>query len=144
MKSSSFLPLLLCLALPGCALLGITTKVKVAHELVSLDNGAHYREVLVGEGPAVTTGQTITIDYVGFLADGSIFDSSIQRGVPIDLTLGMAPLAGWNTGILGMRVGGQRNLCLPPELAYGEAGIEGLIPPNETLVFEISLLSIAE
>jgi peptidylprolyl isomerase len=142
MKALSILLALTCLPLSGCSLFGYTTKVKVDHQLVILENGIEYREVMLGQGPAVLVGQGVTVDYVGFLADGSIFDSSRKRGVPIEFTLGEAPLAGWNDGILGMQAGGQRHLSLPPEFAYGAAGIEGMIPPNETLVFEISLLSI--
>ncbi len=144
MKPGPLLVLLFCLSLPGCALFGITTKVKVNHQLVTLESGVEYKEILLGEGPAVEIGQTITIDYVGYLSDGSIFDSSVQRGVPHELKLGEAPLAGWNEGILGMQAGGSRHVSLPPELAYGEMGIDGLIPPNETLVFEIALLQIHE
>lgn len=144
MNARLIFPALLCLPLSGCALFGMTTKVKVEHQMVTLDNGVQFRDTLLGEGPAVEVGQAISIDYVGFLEDGSIFDSSRQRGVPIDFVLGEAPLAGWNDGILGMQAGGQRHISLPPELAYGEAGVEGLIPPNETLVFDISLISIAE
>lgn len=131
----------LCLPLSGCALFGFTTKVKVEHHLVILESGIEYIDNLPGQGPPVVEGQAVTIDYTGFLADGSVFDSSIERGVPIEFVLGKAPLAGWNEGIIGMAVGGRRHLSLPPELAYGEAGIEGLIPPNETLVFDIELLA---
>lgn len=128
--------------LSSCALFGITDKVDVDHPMQSLESGIQFREILMGQGPPVESGQAVTIDYVGFLADGSTFDSSIDRGVPMEFIMGNAPLTGWNHGILGMRAGGRRHLSLPPEFAYGEAGIEGLIPPNESLVFEIWLLEI--
>jgi FKBP-type peptidyl-prolyl cis-trans isomerase len=128
--------------LTSCALIGITDKVEVDHPLRILEGGIGVQEIVMGQGPQVETGQEILIDYTGYLSDGEVFDSSLERGVPLEFTLGEAPLPGWNEGILGMRAGGQRHVSLPPEQAYGEAGVAGLIPPNEPLVFEIWLLDI--
>jgi FKBP-type peptidyl-prolyl cis-trans isomerase FkpA len=141
MNTLRALTLLLCMSLQSCTLYR-AAKVPVEHPLVILDNGVEFREVLPGQGPEAQAGDEISIDYVGYLSDGTQFDSSIERGVPIQFTLGEAPLTGWNSGLLGMRTGGRRRLALPSPLAYGEAGIEGLIPCNETLVFEIDLLRI--
>ncbi len=132
---------LLCMPLSSCVLYR-ADKVKVDHPLTTLEDGVQIREILQGRGPAAEDGDEVTIDYTGYLADGSMFDSSIKRGVPVQFMLGQAPLSGWNTGVLGMQAGGSRRVQLPPELAYGEQGVEGLIPPNETLVFEIELLKI--
>jgi len=144
MKASLLLIALCCLPLSGCALFGHTTKVKVEHPLITLESGLQYQELMLGQGPPAERGQTVTVDYVGFLSDGTVFDSSRKRGVPMNFELGAAPLVGWNEGILGMQAGGERRLSLPPELAYGSAGVEGIIPPDETLVFDISLLKIEE
>lgn len=96
-----------------------------------------------GSGPRVTSGQTISVDYTGMFTDGKVFDSSIPRGAPLTVALGKSQvIKGWDLGIVGMKVGEKRRLTIDPELAYGEAGFPGAIPPNTTLVFEITLLSI--
>jgi FKBP-type peptidyl-prolyl cis-trans isomerase len=141
MKPTFVLLSLLCLPLSSCVLYR-ADKVKVDHPIVEIDGGVQIREIMQGQGPAAIEGDDVTIDYIGFLSDGSQFDSSIERGVPVEFTLGQAPLPGWNHGVLGMKAGGSRRVQLPPCLAYGEQGVEGLIPPNEVLVFEIELLSI--
>ena len=130
------------LPLSSCAFLGMTTKVEVVHDRVTTESGVEYEDIIVGEGPAAELGQSVTLDYAGYLASGTQFDSSIERGNPIQITLGAAPLAGWNEAIPGMMVGGSRWMKLPPEQAYGEAGVPGLIPENEPLVFEVNLLEI--
>jgi len=144
MKPALFLVALAVAPLSSCSLLGWTTPVDVYHELVILENGVEYQEIIVGEGPGVELEQLVTVDYTGYLSDGNVFDSSIERGYPIEFVLGAAPLAGWNDGILGMQTGGRRHISLPPELAYGEAGVPGLVPADEPLVFEIELLQIHE
>ncbi len=143
MKLASLAACLLALPLSGCALFGITEKVDIDHQLVLLESGVGVQMILPGQGEGAQPGDTLTIDYVGYLADGSTFDSSRDRGVPVTIVLGEAPIAGWNDGLVGMKVGGRRHLEIPSELAYGENGIEGLIPPNEPLVFEIELLELA-
>lgn len=142
MKALHLIPALALFASPGCALFGITNKVEVEHVLVELESGVRLRDTLPGEGPPVELGQEITLDYTGYLSDGSVFDSSVDRGLPVVFVLGEAPLAGWNDGILGMRAGGRRHVAIPAALAYGSEGVEGLIPPNEELVFEFELLEI--
>ena len=96
-------------------------------------------DIVVGTGQTVEAGDTVTVHYTGTLADGTEFDSSVG-GDPISFPL-EGLIAGWQEGIPGMQVGGKRELIIPPELAYGEAGQPG-IPPNSTLTFEIELLSI--
>ena len=94
----------------------------------------------VGEGTEVAKGATVTIHYTGWLENGSVFDSSVERGEPLTISLANA-IYGWQAGVPGMRVGGIRRLVIPPEFAYGAAGTAG-IPPNSTLTFEIQLIAI--
>jgi len=119
-------------------------KIDVEHPEYTTESGVYVREVLFGDGEPVTNGTAVTIDYLMDLEDGTRLDSSYDRGAPVDFVLGEAPLAGWNEGVVGMKPGGKRELRVPPALAYGEAGIEGLVPPNATLVFLIELLRLAE
>ncbi len=102
-------------------------------------------EVLTpGTGDMIAVnGKTISVDYTGMFTDGKVFDSSIPRGEPLTITLGKGQvIRGWDLGIVGMKVGEKRRLTIAPELAYGEAGFPGAIPPNSTLVFEITLKAI--
>lgn len=96
-----------------------------------------------GTGEAAKTDDNVTVNYVGTLQDGTKFDSSIDRGQPFQFTLGQnSVIKGWELGVAGMKVGEKRRLTIPPELAYGERGAGGVIPPNATLIFEINLLGI--
>lgn len=97
----------------------------------------------MGTGAEAQTGQTVSVHYTGWLADGSKFDSSVDRGQPFGFPLGGGRvIAGWDQGVVGMKVGGKRRLTIPPELAYGERGFPGAIPPNATLTFEVELLDV--
>jgi len=96
-----------------------------------------------GAGPSPKQGETVTVHYTGWLADGSKFDSSVDRDEPFAFVLGTGQvIRGWDEGVATMRVGDKARLTIPPELAYGEAGYPGAIPPNATLIFEIELLSV--
>lgn len=95
-----------------------------------------------GEGPEVTSGDRISIHYLGTLVDGQKFDSSYDRGTPFKTRIGVGEVIdGWDMGVVGMKVGGKRRLVIPSALAYGEREI-GIIPANSTLVFEVELISI--
>ena len=99
-------------------------------------------DILVGTGAEVAEGDAVVVHYVGTLQNGQEFDSSKKRGVPFEFTVGEGRvIRGWEEGLVGMKVGGQRILVIPPDMAYGEAGV-GPIPPNSTLVFAIELLEI--
>lgn len=98
-----------------------------------------------GDGVQVESGANISVHYTGTLEDGTKFDSSLDRGTPFSFKLGVGQvIEGWDSGVLGMRVGEKRKLTIPPSLGYGDKGIPGAIPPNATLIFTVELLSIDE
>jgi peptidylprolyl isomerase len=106
-------------------------------------SGLRYAELQVGDGAVAQVGNTLSVHYTGWLEDGLKFDSSVDRGEPFALTLGQGRvIRGWEEGVPGMRVGGKRQLVIPPELGYGASGAGGVIPPNATLIFEIELLDV--
>lgn len=96
-----------------------------------------------GDGKEVVKGALITTQYTGYLEDGSVFDSSFQRGKPFQCVIGTGRvIKGWDQGLMGMRVGGKRKLFVPAHLAYGERQMGALIKPHSNLVFEIELLEV--
>lgn len=99
-----------------------------------------------GTGEAqVQVGDKITVHYTGILTNGTKFDSSVDRGQPFSLTIGVGQvIPGWDQGVVGMKVGEIRRLFIPAQFAYGEAGVPGTIPPNSPLIFDIQLISIDE
>ena len=107
-------------------------------------------DVKEGTGAEATAGKTVVVHYTGWLYDeaaankqGQKFDSSRDRGRPFDFSLGGGRvIPGWEQGVSGMKVGGQRTLIIPPDLAYGAAGAGNAIPPNATLVFDVELLEV--
>jgi len=97
-----------------------------------------------GTGAEVVNGSIVSVHYTGWLVNGTKFDSSLDRNQPFDFTLGAQQvIAGWDKGVLGMKVGEIRRLEIPSELAYGEEG-EGVIPPNSDLIFEVELLKVSK
>ncbi|WP_286194321.1 FKBP-type peptidyl-prolyl cis-trans isomerase [Synechococcus sp. CCY 0621] len=105
-------------------------------------SGLRITDLALGEGPEAKSGQTVVVNYRGTLTSGKEFDSSYGRG-PFSFPLGAGRvIRGWDEGVAGMKVGGKRKLVIPPDLAYGERGAGGVIPPNATLVFEVELLEI--
>lgn len=106
-------------------------------------DGLIINDVKVGTGPEAKAGQTVTVQYTGWLMDGTKFDSSKDRNQPFVFHLGAGEvIKGWDEGVQGMKVGGVRKLTIPPELGYGARGAGGVIPPNATLKFEVELLGV--
>lgn len=100
------------------------------------------KDITAGTGKEVTSGDYITIHYLGTLEDGKKFDSSYDRGEPFKTRIGVGEvIEGWDMGVVGMKVGGKRKLIIPSQLAYGDREI-GIISPNSTLIFEVELLEI--
>lgn len=114
-------------------------------DYTTTESGLQYFVLAEGEGEATAaTGDTVAMHYSGWLEDGTLFDSSLQRGEPFTFTIGQGSvIAGWDEGIVGMKVGEKRQFRIPGELAYGEAG-RGAIPPNATLIFDVELVEILE
>ena len=100
-------------------------------------------DVRIGTGErSVEEGNTVTVNYIGTMQDGTRFDSSYERGTPFIFTVGDGKvIQGWEKGLIGMKVGGQRILVIPGSMAYGDMKV-GNIPPNSTLVFAVELLEI--
>jgi len=107
-------------------------------------------DVKQGTGPEATSGKAVVVHYTGWLYDtskpdshGAKFDSSRDRSTPFGFTLGAGRvIKGWDEGVAGMKVGGQRTLVIPPQMAYGERGAGGVIPPNATLICDVELLEV--
>ncbi|HET9499938.1 MAG TPA: FKBP-type peptidyl-prolyl cis-trans isomerase [Marmoricola sp.] len=97
-----------------------------------------------GAGAEATAGKTVSVHYVGVAhSTGEEFDASYNRGAPLDFRLGGGQvIAGWDTGVQGMKVGGRRRLVIPPHLGYGDRGAGGVIKPGETLIFVVDLLDV--
>jgi peptidylprolyl isomerase len=99
-------------------------------------------DLVVGTGAEAEVGNTLTVNYTGTLENGTVFDSSYGKS-PFDFALGTGQvIPGWDKGLVGMKVGGQRRLTVPPELGYGAQGAGNSIPPNATLIFEVELLDV--
>lgn len=100
-------------------------------------------KLTAGDGASPKKGDTVTVHYTGWLTDGAKFDSSVDRDEPFAFVLGEGQvIQGWDRGVAAMRVGDKARLTIPPEMAYGESGYPGAIPPNATLIFEVELLSV--
>ena len=112
-------------------------------EVTTLPSGLQYEVIKTGTGPKPGPTDTVSTHYHGTLIDGTVFDSSVDRGVPAEFPVNRV-IAGWTEALQLMAVGSKWRLVIPPELAYGERGSGGVIPPQATLVFEVELLSIVD
>lgn len=120
----------------------VKTEVKES-DYTTTESGLKYYDLQDGAGDSPATGQTVVVHYTGWLEDGTQFDSSVARGQPYSFVLGTGSvIPGWDEGVATMKVGGKRQLVVPADLAYGETGSGGTIPPNAILIFEVELLEI--
>jgi FKBP-type peptidyl-prolyl cis-trans isomerase len=121
-----------------------SSPTKVTGAPTKTSSGLEYWDIKQGTGAVAKKGDNATVHYTGWLTNGKKFDSSLDRGQPFTVeNLGNAPvIKGWNEGIQGMKVGGKRQLRIPPDLAYGPNGFPPVIPPNSTLIFDVELLGL--
>lgn len=116
---------------------------KVTGEPTKTASGLEYWDIKVGTGAVAIAGKKVKVDYTGWLTNGKKFDSSVGTGRPFDFLLGGGQvIKGWDEGVAGMKVGGKRQLRIPPDLAYGAAGYSSVIPPNATLIFDVQLVDV--
>lgn len=116
-----------------------------AGKQVTTASGLKYVDVKVGNGPSPVKGKQVKVHYTGTLENGKKFDSSVGKD-PFTFAIGVGQvIAGWDEGVMGMKVGGKRKLIIPAKLGYGASGVGGgLIPPNATLLFDVELLEVAK
>jgi peptidylprolyl isomerase len=112
-------------------------------DAVTTPSGLKYVDEVVGEGARPEKGKRVKVHYTGRLTDGKKFDSSVDRGQPFEFTIGVGQvIRGWDEGVMSMKVGGKRQLIIPPGLGYGAQGAGGVIPPNAELIFDVELLGV--
>ena len=112
-------------------------------EEITTASGLKYTDVVEGTWASPTKGKLVTVHYTGTFEDGKKFDSSVDRNEPFQFVIGAGQvIAGWDEGVMSMKVGGKRKLVIPPDLAYGSRGAGGVIPPNATILFEVELLGV--
>ena len=119
-----------------------TGPTKVTGDGVKTASGLQYWDIKDGTGQAAKNRDHVQVHYTGWLTTGKKFDSSVG-GKPFEFTIGAGDvIKGWDEGVTGMKVGGKRQLRIPPDLAYGAQGYPGAIPPNATLIFDIQLVAV--
>lgn len=140
MKYKFGLLILLTLLISACSKSGPT---KVSGPGTTTASGLQYWDITTGNGATAEPGKQVSVQYTGWLTDGTKFDSSVDRNQPINFTVGVGQvIKGWDEGVSGMKVGGKRQLRIPPGLAYGSRGFGDSIPPNSTIIFDVELLGV--
>jgi peptidylprolyl isomerase len=129
------------------ATLAALSQQAFAQPVTATPSGLKIIDTKAGTGPSPRTGQTVTVNYTGWLyvggKKGDKFDSSLDAGKPFSFPIGTHQvIAGWDEGVATMKVGGKRTLIIPPALGYGAQGAGNVIPPNATLIFDVELLGI--
>jgi FKBP-type peptidyl-prolyl cis-trans isomerase len=116
---------------------------KVTGEPTKTPTGLEYWDIVVGTGPEAHSGQHVKVQYTGWLTSGKKFDSSVGTGRPFEFKIGAGDvIKGWDEGVAGMKVGGKRQLRIPPKLGYGRDGYPGVIPGDSTLIFDVELVGV--
>ena len=147
MTKQKLVPLFILFALAAAASALAQTDnsspTKVTGKPKTTSSGLQYWDIVVGTGATAVAGKPVKVHYTGWLTNGKKFDSSVDRGQPFSFPLGGGQvIKGWDEGVAGMKVGGKRQLRIPPELGYGARGAGGAIPPNATLIFDVELLDV--
>lgn len=115
----------------------------VAPNMQKLPTELTATDTVVGTGAEAKAGQQVTVNYVGMLPDGTVFDASSKHGQAFTFALGAGQvIKGWDLGVVGMKVGGKRRLIVPPSYGYGAQGAGNVIPPNATLIFDVELVAV--
>ncbi len=135
------LPLAMILTLSSCSVFR-GRPIEVVHDDGLTPTGVQWQDTLTGVGRRARTQDRVTVHYTARVSGGAMVDSTHDRGNPETFWLSAAPVLGWTDGIPGMRVGGKRWLTVPPHRAFGDEGVEGLIPSGATLEFLIELLEV--
>ena len=122
----------------------VLSAIALSVTLLAPQKGLIIKDIKKGHGVGAKNGDLITVNYTGKLTNGTVFDSSLKPGrTPFQLTLGQHQvIPGWEKGLLGMKVGGERKLTIPPDMAYGPAGRPPVIPENATLIFIVDMVKI--
>ena len=148
-KGTPLLPLLILLSASLFSTTACSEQATTKKETTNISELVK-TDIKAGEGAEATAGHDVSVHYTGWLYEasaayhhGNKFDSSRDRGQPFEFSLGASQvIPGWDMGVAGMKVGGQRTLIIPPNLGYGDRGAGGSIPPNATLVFDVELLGV--
>ncbi|MBL8859928.1 MAG: FKBP-type peptidyl-prolyl cis-trans isomerase [Planctomycetes bacterium] len=146
MKPTALLAVVaLTLLTQSCRQLGFQDRpVPVDRDEVVTQDGVRYEEIYVGKGTIAGKGDEVLLDYTVWLADkaGTRVDSTLDRGVPVRVRIGDAFIDGLNTGLMSIQPTGRRRITVPARQAYGATGVEGMIPPNADLVFEVHAIEV--
>jgi peptidylprolyl isomerase len=133
----------LALACTSCRQFGFDDRpMPMNRDVVTMSNGVRYQELFIGSGPGAVRGDEVLLDYVVTLADETRADSTVDRGMPVTMEVGHALVPGLDDALVSMRPDGRRRIWVPAALAYGESGVEDMIPPNSDLVFEVHVLEV--